>query len=262
MDLNLGTFLFLFLRIAPFILVCFFTLSSIFNSDLRGIVYLFGLLWAIMMSFLVGNNMSFNDVNPDDKSAVCDFVLFGGGQNASIPVGETVLGFTFFYLFTTLILKDQTYVGKTMNFDNIPNVPSLGNCFVTPWQMLSLDFLKFIPSIFTNIPNLKENLSTIIFFVVLILFDIFWNTNIFSWLKNIMQLPNSYCYTTSQTGMAYFIGIIIGILWSNIIFNMKSPELQYFPEYKNNEVCKKASPTKYKCKVYKNGHVIKDNFSQ
>ena len=214
------------------------------------------------MSFLVGNNISFNDVNPDDKSAVCDFVLFGGGQNASIPVGETVLGFTFFYLFTTLILKDQTYVGKTMNFDNIPNVPSLGNCFVTPWQMLSIDFLKFIPSIFSNTPNLKENLSTIIFFVVLILFDIFWNTNIFSWLKNIMQLPNSYCYTTSQTGMAYFIGIIIGILWSNIIFNMKSPELQYFPEYKNNEVCKKASPTKYKCKVYKNGHVIKDNFSQ
>jgi hypothetical protein len=258
MDLNLGTFLFLFLRIAPFILVCFFTLSSIFNSDLRGIAYLFGLLWAIFVSFLVGNNISFNDVNPDDKSAVCDFVLFGGGQNANIPVGETVLGFTFFYLFTTLILKDQHYISKNMNFENMPNIPSLSSCLVTPWQMLSLDFLNFIPRAISNIPNIKENFPTILFFVILIAFDIFWNTNIFGWLKQILGLPANYCYTISQSGTAYAIGILIGILWSNIIYKMKSPELQYFPEYKNNEVCKKASPTKYKCKVYKNGKLIQD----
>ena len=30
----------------------------------------------------------------------------------------------------------------------MPNVPSLGECFVTPWQMLSLDFFKFIPQCF------------------------------------------------------------------------------------------------------------------
>ena len=43
---------------------------------------------------------------------------------------------------------DEIIKNKVINFDNVPNIPSLGDCLVTPWQMLSLDFLKFIPSIF------------------------------------------------------------------------------------------------------------------
>ena len=255
MDLNLGTFIFLFLRLAPFILICFFTLSSIFNSDLRGIVYLFGLLWAVFVSFIVGSYIPLEQIDDKEQSGICDFVLFGSSDQPKLPVGETIIGYTFFYLFTTLILKDRTYINKVINFDNVPNIPSLGDCLVTPWQMLSLDFLKFIPRIFTNIPNVSMNLPTIIFFFVLIIFDVFWNTNIFRWLKELMKVSTSYCYTNKQTGFAYLIGIIIGIIWSNIIFSTKSPNLQYFPEYKNNEVCTKSS-TKYKCKVYKNGEMI------
>ena len=60
-------------------------------------------------------------------------------------------------------------------------------------------FLKFIPSMFLNIPNIKQNLPTIVFFVLLILFDLFWNTNWFTSIKKIMKLPITYCYTGSQT---------------------------------------------------------------
>lgn len=257
MDLNLGTYLFLFLRISPFILVSFFTLSSLFNSDLRGIVYIFGVLWSLFISFLIGNNFNLNQVTEDEKSAVCDLILFGNGNNSSIPFGETIIGFTFFYLLTTLVLKDREYINKTVNFNNIPNIPTLGQSFISPWQLISLDYLKFIPTMLKNIPNIKGNMPTILFFSILILFDLFWNTNIFIKLKELIGLPLSYCYTKKQSFIAYAIGIIIGIFWSNIIYNMKSPELQYFPEYKNNEVCKKASPTKYKCKVYKNGELVK-----
>ena len=120
MDLNLGTFSFLFLRLAPFILICFFTLSSIFNNDLRGVVYLFGVLFSIFVGFLIGGNQYFElgEVT-DNKSAICDFVLFGKGGDGSVPVGETIIGFTFFYLFTTLILKDREYINKVVNFENI-----------------------------------------------------------------------------------------------------------------------------------------------
>ena len=67
MDINLATFVFLFLRLSPFILICFFTLSSIFNSDLRGIVYLFGLLWAIFTSFIVGNSVDLGGIIDNDN---------------------------------------------------------------------------------------------------------------------------------------------------------------------------------------------------
>ena len=256
MDLTLGTFSFLFLRIAPFILICFFTLSSIFNNDLKGIVYLFGLLWALFVSYLIGSNVYLDGVGSDDKSGVCDFVFFGKAEQGSIPISQTIIGYTFFYLFTTLILKDRDYINKVINFNSIPNIPTLGECFVTPWQMLSLDFLKFIPSMFLNIPNIKQNLPTIVFFVLLILFDLFWNTNWFTSIKKIMKLPITYCYTGSQTLIAYSIGIIIGIFWSNIIYATNTPTLQYFPEYKNNEVCKRVTSTKYKCTVYKDGQVV------
>ena len=33
-------------------------------------------------------------------------------------------------------------------------------------------------------------------------------------------------------------------------------DMIYFPEYKNNEVCKRVTSTKYKCTVYKDGKVV------
>jgi hypothetical protein len=257
MNLNLSSFIFLFLRLSPFILICFFTLSSIFNNDLRGIIYLFGLLISIFTAFSVGNNLNLDVVRPEDKHAVCDFVFFSGSDSRHIPVGETILAYTFFYLFTTIVLKDKEFINTNVNFEHFPNVPSLNSCLITPWQMLKPDFIKFLPTMFTNLPALNENISTITFFMLLIAFDIFWNTNIFSSIKKLLQLDLKYCYTTYQSGIAYFIGIIIGIIWSTIIYSTNSPHLQYFPGYKNNEVCKKAGPTKYSCKVYKNGELLK-----
>ena len=123
---------------------------------------------------------------------------------------------------------------------------------------ITVDFLKFIPIMFFNTPSTKDNLPTIIFFTTLIFFDVFWNTNIFRYIKELLQVDTKYCYTFKQTGFAYLIGILIGVIWANIIYSMKNPELQYFPEYKNNEMCKKASSTKYKCSVYKNGELVKN----
>ena len=260
MDLNLGTFSFLFLRLSPFILICFFTLSSLFNSDLRGVVYIFGVLFAVFLNFASERIYDLGKVPEESRSEICDFTLLGTpGSQPSIPIGQTIISFTFFYLFTTLLLKDRDYINKTYDFSSVPNVPTLGECFVTPWQMLSLDFLKFFPSIFFNIPSIRSNMPTILFFFILIIFDLFWNTDIFMYIRQLMKLPEKYCFTKKQSGFAYGIGLIVGVIWSNIIYSTKTPSLQYFPNYKNNEMCKRVSSTKYKCKVYRNGELVASN---
>ena len=40
---------YLFLRLAPFIIVCYFILLSIFNKDIKGIIYLTGLMFSALI---------------------------------------------------------------------------------------------------------------------------------------------------------------------------------------------------------------------
>ena len=44
MDLNLINILYMFFRLAPFIIISYFTLQSVLNQDLKGIIYLVGLI--------------------------------------------------------------------------------------------------------------------------------------------------------------------------------------------------------------------------
>ena len=55
MDLNLISIIYLFFRLAPFIIVCFFTLNSVINQDLRGLMYLCGLLLLLFFVFISPN---------------------------------------------------------------------------------------------------------------------------------------------------------------------------------------------------------------
>ena len=50
MEFNIVAFTYLFLRLAPFILICFLTLSSIFNQDFKGLIYLLGILFTVVIS--------------------------------------------------------------------------------------------------------------------------------------------------------------------------------------------------------------------
>ena len=110
MDLNILTIIYLFFRLAPFIIVCFFTLQSVFNQDLKGFVYLVGLLIACFVSTMFGKlpgveNIS--KINTTDKSPnlMCNFMqLKNDGFMSNLPLGQTVLSFTFFYLLY-IILK-------------------------------------------------------------------------------------------------------------------------------------------------------------
>lgn len=105
MQLNFITIIYLFFRLAPFIIVCFFTLQSVFNQDLKGFVYLVGLLIACFISTMFGNlpiTQYFSKLyigEHDKANVMCNFIqLKNNGLLSNLPLGQTVLSFTFCYL--------------------------------------------------------------------------------------------------------------------------------------------------------------------
>jgi hypothetical protein len=100
--LNLTNIFYTAYRLFPFILVSFFTLSSLLNQDLKGIIYLAGLLIACFLSSVVGNSDVFdaklNDTD-DDYSKICNALVLGKDSPFSrLPLSMTVFSYTFFYL--------------------------------------------------------------------------------------------------------------------------------------------------------------------
>lgn len=109
MELNLLTLAYLFFRLAPFIIVCYFSLASLFNQDMKGFIYLIGLLFACFITFLVGET-AFSQTIPTtgatSTSAVCNLITIGKlGSFSKLPLGITILTYTFFYLLYIIISK-------------------------------------------------------------------------------------------------------------------------------------------------------------
>jgi hypothetical protein len=227
MDINISTFMYLFLRLCPFILVCFFTIGSIFNNDLKGIVYLMGLIFAIGVIIIISSLIKQISVSPfpnffdigNTDDPICKIVSFGSSEFSQMPVGSSIIIFTFIYLLTNMI-----YVGSDEGTDLV-----------------------------------RYNWPTVLFFSILIVADWYNNTNISnivnSWFNaEYKELP--YCYNWLTTLFAYSVGGLLGWAWLAIMYSTKTPELLYFGKYKNNEKCEKVSQTQYKCKVFKEGKEV------
>jgi hypothetical protein len=94
--LNIITLLYLFFRLAPFIIICYFSLSSLFNLDIKGLIYLAGLMLACVIGIIAG---SLCYEIPEEKKPVCDMITIGNnGSFSKIPIGIIMLSYTFCYL--------------------------------------------------------------------------------------------------------------------------------------------------------------------
>ena len=104
MDFNIINILYMFFRLAPFIIVSYFTLQSIFNQDLKGVIYLIGLLVASVVTVILGNILQKfsppEGLMPTDYSKIrCTQLTLGKSQPISIlPLSQTVFGYTLSYL--------------------------------------------------------------------------------------------------------------------------------------------------------------------
>lgn len=103
MEFNIISLLYLFFRLAPFLIVSYFSLQSIFNQDLKGLIYLIGLLCASVITVLVGNMLSLKSIsstltNPA-KQLKCNHLTIGAnGPISAFPLSQTVFGYTLAYL--------------------------------------------------------------------------------------------------------------------------------------------------------------------
>jgi hypothetical protein len=208
--LNLTKIFYTAYRLFPFILVSFFTLSSLLNQDIKGIIYLAGLLIACFVSTIVGSTFpkTFEKIPtapapapapapatataPEitDFNLICNSLTLGeDGPISKLPLSMTVYSFTFFYL--------VYIIGKY----------KLAN----------------------------QNIITILFFSTVILGDWYWH-----------RLFN--CNSHSSLFGAFAIGTIIGLAWSAIIASTGKVELQYFNGISNKEVCKLRTKQKFLCR--------------
>jgi hypothetical protein len=206
MELNIVSFTYLFLRLAPFVLVSFFTLLSLFNQDFKGLVYLIGLLFACFLNIVIGNpiNPYIQLYEPKSGPEICNMITLGenGESLSKLPLGQAVLGYTFAYLL----------------------VPIASNHYE------------------------NQNIPTLVFFPLLILFDAIWN------------MKNS-CYSFFQLFIALLIGGFFGWFWGYLVDESNNKSLQYFAATGNNDVCTKPSAQTFKCAVYKNGKLLKSNMT-
>jgi hypothetical protein len=118
MELNIITFGYLFFRLAPFILTCFFTLASIFNQDFKGFVLLVGLLLACFVGSMVGRIFNFQTPSSAIDNNLCNMITIGQMENLSqLPLGQVVLSYIFFYLMVFIGLN-KVYMqnGATLIF--------------------------------------------------------------------------------------------------------------------------------------------------
>jgi hypothetical protein len=115
-ELNLGSIGYLAFRLAPFILVSFFVLSSMFRQDIKGLIYVVGLIIAGFCTTAVGNLFPQKFTKTDVDAQLCNvFSLTNTGPISRIPLNLTVLGYTFCYLL---------YIIMTYNLA-IQNMPTI-----------------------------------------------------------------------------------------------------------------------------------------
>jgi hypothetical protein len=103
MKLNLLTIFYISFRLAPFIIVSYLSLSSFFGQDYRAIIYLAGLLIACFVTVLADRTIPLRVTKYDDSPDVPDvcnsLTLTDTGPLSRIPLSQTILCFTYFYLF-------------------------------------------------------------------------------------------------------------------------------------------------------------------
>lgn len=125
MELNIVTLLYLFFRLAPFIIVCYFALSSLFNQDMKGLIYLVGLLFACFVTFIFGHTLPISYTSGESDTVpnqvklvapVCNLITIGkDGSFSRLPLGLATLSYTFFYL-VYIIVKNN------LELNNLPTL--------------------------------------------------------------------------------------------------------------------------------------------
>ena len=128
MDISPITFSYLFYLLAPFILICYFVLSSLLQSDPRGIFLLLGSFINIIVVYLFDSLLSSNDMiselfklkNSDVDNGICNpYTILGSEIETTLPMSSSIIYYVYGYLLGCMSYsKDK--VNQYAFSDNVP----------------------------------------------------------------------------------------------------------------------------------------------
>lgn len=115
--LNMQSIIYIGFRLAPFILISFFALSSLFNSDIKGIIFLGMLLLNCFITISIGSSVPDDNANSTlNPNMICNsLTLTRNGPLSKLPLNINIMTFTLAYL--------AYIIGVTNSAKN--NVPTL-----------------------------------------------------------------------------------------------------------------------------------------
>jgi hypothetical protein len=216
MNVNISNILYIAFRLAPFIIVCFFTLESFLNWNIKGIVYLCGLLVACVVTVLASNIGGGNSTESVIDNNICNSISLGQGGSllSKLPLSTAVFSYTFFYLFTFIfnLARQSSYSSKKPIGKNN-------------------DFNK--KGVLQNI--LVQNLPTLILFPLLLVIDAAWN------------MMNG-CSPWYNILVSTVISGAIGVAWASVIASTGNPGLMYLSS-SMGDVCSKPTETMFRCRT-------------
>lgn len=110
MQLNIINIVYLLFRFAPFIIISYFTIQSIFQQDFKGFIYLLGLL--VVSCIVVCISVFFATPNYDDEQTKekCTQLTIGANDSpiSNLPLSQTVYGYTLAYLSYFITINNLT----------------------------------------------------------------------------------------------------------------------------------------------------------
>lgn len=223
MDINPLTFSYLFYLLAPFILVCYFVLSSLLQSDPRGIFLLLGSFINILVVYLFDSLLSYNETisnlfKPATKEGSIDgicnpYTILGSEIETTLPMSSSIIYYVYGYL-----LGCMTYA-STHNENNENKHTNAVNKYA-----------------------FSDNIPTHVFFILLIVIDIIWKYH-------------NNCAGIATLGLVLLLSISLGIGVA-YFFGIASIYNIYFTGKSNAESCKLRKNQKMTCTVKRNGKVI------
>ncbi len=117
--MDLSKYFLLFFKLLPFIIVCYFILFSLFFFDLKGIIYLTGLLITCLISIIIGKIGGF-EYNSDNNNSTCNLLdLTTGNNNEPLsPIALNIVSLAFLLGYYTTILSKHQNKKSNYRFTN------------------------------------------------------------------------------------------------------------------------------------------------
>ena len=127
---NIFNILYLAFRLAPLIVVSYFLLQSLFNYDLRGLVYLCGLIIATIAASIIGDLIDAGNYQAG-QSYRCNTLYLGAIPLTSgviqplskLPLNILIYSYTLAYLITAFTAPPVTYANALASLQQ--NMPIL-----------------------------------------------------------------------------------------------------------------------------------------